>query len=206
MPGNYINMADACVMANRGSYFDLSMIEVLSLGVPLICAKVGGYKYLEDKAKGAFFFEPENVDELISTILNFIKLDGEQLSIAKEGNQELYQRELTSKSFAEGYINTIDKLYDDFEIKPQHRNIVRVPFEFPDELYKGRLLENKITKDVDKTTENLIKNNFQYKFIRFLVKKFYSNKLLCRFDRNPKKCFESSKKGYVRLAGKILFK
>ena len=74
-PGNYLNMADACVMANRGSYFDLSMVEALAQGVVLIAAKVGGYKYLEGKTSGVHFFEPGSVEELYGVCKRFCTMD-----------------------------------------------------------------------------------------------------------------------------------
>lgn len=52
MPGNYINMADACLCPNKGSLFDLSMIEILASGTPLIGCDVGGYKWLKGKTTG----------------------------------------------------------------------------------------------------------------------------------------------------------
>lgn len=126
-PGSFINMADACIIANRGSYFDLSMIENLSLGTPLIAAKVGGYKYLENKTTGVQYFKPESTTELIAAIKKFIQLSEKKKEKMRQSNIALYQKKLTPKHFAQGYLDTIDKLYSDFKISKTKRNLVRIP-------------------------------------------------------------------------------
>ncbi|MFD1696822.1 glycosyltransferase [Roseibium aestuarii] len=130
-PGNYLNLADACVIANRGSYFDLSMIEALSLGTPLVSAKIGGYKYLEGRTDGVLYFEPGSVDSLTDALTRFCQLSPETLTEWRRSNAALYEREMTPQKFATGYQDTIDQLYADFKIRPTDRKIVRLPFELP---------------------------------------------------------------------------
>lgn len=115
-PGDYINMADACITANRGSYFDLSMIEILSIGTPLISSSVGGYKWLKDKTDGVLFFEKEDVNGFIEQINKFISLNSKIKDDMKKHNQALYDTKLDIKFFGENYLDTIDQLYEDFNI------------------------------------------------------------------------------------------
>lgn len=125
-PGDYLNMSDAVVMANRGSYFDLGMIETLSLGTHLIAAKVGGYKYLEGKTKGVTFFEKESEQGLLKACDDFCFLEAETIKEGGLDNIRLYESEMTPEMFATNYKNTIDKMYEELDIKPRDRNIVKV--------------------------------------------------------------------------------
>jgi glycosyltransferase involved in cell wall biosynthesis len=140
-PGDFLNMADACVMANRGSYFDLSMVEALAQGIFLIAAKVGGYKYLEGKTKGVSFFTPESTDELFAACDNFCTLDIEKLDVGMQENLSLYKREMTPEKFAQGYLDTIDTMYADLSIKPKNRDIARMCYSaYPQEkIAKGQV-------------------------------------------------------------------
>jgi glycosyltransferase involved in cell wall biosynthesis len=125
-PGDYLNMSDAVVMANRGSYFDLGMIETLSLGTHLIAAKVGGYKYLEGKTKGVTFFEKESEEGLLKACDDFCFLEAETIQEGRLDNIRLYESEMTPEMFATNYKKTIDKMYEELDIKPRDRNIVKV--------------------------------------------------------------------------------
>lgn len=125
-PGDYLNMVDACVMANRGSYFDLGMIEALGLGVHLIAAKVGGYKYLEGKTRGVSFFERESENGLFNACDNFCQINLNDIQQGKNDNLALYEMEMTPLKFAKNYMDTIDKLYEDLSIQPKNRDIARV--------------------------------------------------------------------------------
>jgi len=124
-PGDFLNMADACVMANRGSYFDLSMVEALAQGIHLVAAKVGGYKYLEGKTSGVGFFEPESQEGLVQSCDDFCQMSLEDISNGKQDNLALYAKEMTPEKFAQGYQKTIDKMYKDLDIKPKNRDVVR---------------------------------------------------------------------------------
>ncbi|MBU2925114.1 glycosyltransferase [Colwellia sp. 2_MG-2023] len=124
-PGDFINMADACVMANRGSYFDLSMVEALAQGIHLIAAKVGGYKYLEGKTSGVTFFERESMEGLFQACEAFCQMSNKDINQGKQDNLALYTKEMTPEKFAQGYQATIDKMYTDLGIKSKDRDIVR---------------------------------------------------------------------------------
>lgn len=130
-PGDFINMADACLCPNRGSLFDLSMIEILSLSKPLICAKVGGYKFLEKKTSGVIYFEKENIFDFVSAIEKFLTLN--QIEIDKMGqeNRKLYDTELNLESFQKNYCNTIDEIYDYFKISSNSYSFADKTHLFP---------------------------------------------------------------------------
>ena len=47
-PASWLAACDYLVSANRQSYFDLSVMEALSLGTPMIIACTGGHRYFAD--------------------------------------------------------------------------------------------------------------------------------------------------------------
>lgn len=132
-PGNYINMADACLCPNKGSLFDLSMIEILALGTPLLGCYVGGYKWLSEKTNGALLAEPENTDDFERVVREFLNMTKEQKQEMSKQNSSLYEKQLHLKYFHQEYSNTIEKIYADFGISqgmpPHQRSKVPVDFE-----------------------------------------------------------------------------
>ena len=125
-PGNYINMADACLCPNRGSLFDLSMIEILASGTPLLGCKVGGYKWLTGKTQGVLLAEPENVDSFVNIISQFIEITSRQKEKMACDNIRLYEEQLHLKYFHERYADTLNQIYDDFNIYERKDSVNRI--------------------------------------------------------------------------------
>ncbi len=122
-PQEYINMADACLCPNRGSLFDLSMIEFLAFGKPIICSYVGGYRWLENKTSGILYSNVEDIDKFIDNILLFSRFSMEKINKMQSDNIKLYKKHLSLNSFQDNYCNTIDKIYKDFDISEKIYNI-----------------------------------------------------------------------------------
>ena len=110
-------MADAALCPNRGSLFDLSMIEILASATPLISSDVGGgYKSLRDITQGVIYAEPECVNSLVSAINSFIcSPHSKHIAMCQE-NYRLYTKELSLKSFWKNYSSCIDQIYTDFNV------------------------------------------------------------------------------------------
>lgn len=110
---DYINAADACVTANRGSYFDLSMIEIMSLGAILIASNVGGNKWLRGKTRGVLYFNSGDVSELIAAIEYLLTVPVSERVQMREENKNLYSCELTPFHFQNNYQKVIDHIRND---------------------------------------------------------------------------------------------
>ena len=128
-PGDFLEMADAALCPNRGSLFDLSMIEILASSTPLICSEVGGYKYLRNKTDGVFYTEPENVKSLISAILDFCELSKDQIISLGKSNFALYEDELSLEKFYLNYSSCVDQIYEDFNIRKSETNIKQIDIQ-----------------------------------------------------------------------------
>ena len=178
-PGDYLNMADCCLCPNRGSLFDLSMIEILASGTPLICSKVGGYRYLDGRTHGVFYSEPENVDSLVEQINRVMKLSDEELQKCSESNHSLYDRELSLKTFWSNYSSQIDNLYRDFNIDSDRLNEPsRLPLDLDTEcenILKNGFLINQSKPSTDKKKASNIKKNSSVNQINNDIKAFLVN-------------------------------
>lgn len=156
-PGDFINMADACIIPNRGSFFDLSMIEILALGKILICADVGGYQWLKNKTDGVFYFQSENIDQLVSKIIQFTQLNPHDVKRLQGNNELLYKELLDIKYFSYNYKEAIDKMYDDFHIKNTYNKYFKnVNIQYS---LESRLIP---TKDYSVSIENQIPQKYYH--------------------------------------------
>ena len=98
-PLNWYYSADYIINANRQSYFDLSVIEALSTGTPLILASNYGHNYYQEKSSGIINFNSNNPDELENILLNKIKKNQDKNS----ENIALYNDELSGTKYYERF-------------------------------------------------------------------------------------------------------
>lgn len=170
-PGDYLAIADFVLAPNRGSYFDLSMIEALAASVPLLCARVGGYKWLQGKTSGAIFFEPGNTDDFISKILEVSKLKKLDLKKLGDDNRNLYENKLTPKHFAVNYTRAIEQIYSDFNIdNAPNTPIISPELTFDDNSQGlGLIREQSVLKQI---LDGENKGKRAYLIARFLENRF----------------------------------
>lgn len=100
-----IHQSDVFILPNRETYFDLVMLEVLSLGVPIIASYTGGNRYFDNssytgialyKNEGEFF-------ELIDREKKERFLDG-------MANRKLYESQFTTSVFANNYVDIMHRI------------------------------------------------------------------------------------------------
>lgn len=110
-PGSIINSSDLFILPNRNTYFDLVLLEVLSLGKPVLASKTGGNKTIGKLTSGVQLFESENISEIISQIIYYKQNKEYLLKMGKE-NKNSYENNFTLEKFASRYLeilNQIDK-------------------------------------------------------------------------------------------------
>ena len=108
-PGSIVNASDLFILPNRSTYFDLVLLEVLSLGIPVIASNTGGNKTVSRLSNGVKLFESKNVDEIVNNILE-LSNNKEKLEEMKLYNIECYNNNFTLEKFAERYIDILDKI------------------------------------------------------------------------------------------------
>ena len=108
-PGSVIQASDVFVLPNKETYFDLVMLEVLSLGQIVVASYTGGNKYFEKYENSGIFLYNNNTEA--ENIINaLIKMsEGERKELRKK-NLELYKAEFTNEAFAKRYIDSLHKI------------------------------------------------------------------------------------------------
>lgn len=108
-PHSIISASDLFILPNRETYFDLVLLEVLSLGMPVLISNTGGNKYFKKyEDSGIFYFS--NTNEAISKIIELSKLDKKSLEKLGQKNQKIFEKDFNEKIFAKNYIQLIESL------------------------------------------------------------------------------------------------
>lgn len=105
-PISWYERVDYVINANRQSYFDLSVIEALSTGVPIIMANNYGHKWFNGKSELITMFDG-SVDNLSKILISdtLTKRD-----INNRSNIELYENFLTDKLYYERFKEFFNQL------------------------------------------------------------------------------------------------
>lgn len=109
-PGSIIQGSDIFVLPNKETYFDLVMLEVLSLGQIVLASKTGGNKYFERFSDSGIRLY-QNLDEAENDIEKFLTMPAGELSALREKNLKIYNENFTTEVFAENYIKVLKKIF-----------------------------------------------------------------------------------------------
>ena len=107
-PGSIIAASDLFVLPNKETYFDLILLEVLSLGQLVLASWTGGNKYFAKFVESGIFFY-EKIDEAVKIIDDIIALSETEITKLKNYNKTIYYNNFTNIKFAERYIMTVKK-------------------------------------------------------------------------------------------------
>lgn len=108
-PHSLINASDIFILPNEETYFDLVMLEVLSLGKVVVASKTGGNKQFEKmNASGVFLYSSE--EEAINIIQFLMKMDKNHLKELGNENKVLYESYFSNEVFARNYIDVINDM------------------------------------------------------------------------------------------------
>lgn len=110
-PGNIVSASDVFVLPNRRTFFDLVLLEVMSIGKPVIVSFTGGNKFVAKQTSGVITFERENVSELAKRILDFSILKQEEIEKFGLENRILYENFYTPEKFARRYREEVGKIF-----------------------------------------------------------------------------------------------
>ena len=104
-----IAASDVFILPNKETYFDLVLLEVLSLGKIVIASKTGGNKYFKKiNAKGIMVY---NTIEEAAFLLDKVKLmNADLIKELEEENKKIFMDRFSLKVFAEKYISLINNL------------------------------------------------------------------------------------------------
>lgn len=90
------------VLPNRETYFDLVMLEVLSLGKIVVASRTGGNKYFEKmNVNGVLLYD--TIDEAVEILEEINKMDLITRNKLEKSNLEFFEKNLTSSVMYENY-------------------------------------------------------------------------------------------------------
>ena len=107
---NIIKNSDMFVLPNEKTYFDLILLEVLSMGTPVLLSETGGNKYFKRYSEnGLFYFEKYNLKEALKEFDEAYNLwKDRKLSLDGDKNYKIFKKNFTVNIFGENYA----KLYN----------------------------------------------------------------------------------------------
>lgn len=107
-PHSIIAASNLFVLPNKETYFDLVLLEVLSLGKIVVASETGGNKHFVGKL-GDGFHSYKTCDEAVKSILKISQMSDETIGKIEIQNAKYFDENLSLDIFGRNYI----KFYDD---------------------------------------------------------------------------------------------
>lgn len=99
--------ADIFVLPNRETYFDLIMLEALSLGTIVVASNTGGNKHFVND-KGVFLYD--DISKAVDIILNIWKMSPKEKNELNENNKKVFENQYDIAVFANNYVKLLQNL------------------------------------------------------------------------------------------------
>ena len=108
-PASFISASDVSVLPNRVTYFDIVMMEILSLGKIVLASRTGGNKFFEKNGlPGVFLYD--TIDEAVSTLLEIKSMSPSEREALGKQNIEFYSKNLSVASMYDSYMQCIEEI------------------------------------------------------------------------------------------------
>lgn len=109
-PHSLINASDVFVLPNRVTYFDIVMIEILSLSKIVVASRTGGNKYFEKMGlRGVLLYDTtEEAVEILNKLKEMPKAEREEMG---RSNYSFYKKYLTVESMYDSYLKVLNDIY-----------------------------------------------------------------------------------------------
>ena len=108
-PHSLIAASDVFVLPNKETYFDLVLLEVLSLGTPVVATRTGGNRYFERLgSSGIFLFE--DVAGFSNHVFEVRQAGSEGRDCMRAANRSLFKERFTCREFARNYALVFDMI------------------------------------------------------------------------------------------------
>ena len=106
-PHSLIAASDLFILPNKETYFDLVLLEVLSLGVIVLASDTGGNRYFKNQVGVSFYADEEDA---INKIVELLSLSYEEKEIRQKDNIALFDKYFNDAVFAQNYVNLMNSL------------------------------------------------------------------------------------------------
>ncbi len=109
-PHDLINASDLFILPNKETYFDLILLEVLSIGKTVLATNTGGNKYFKKfKDSGIFYYNYNETNNAVKIIEQLMK---EDLSKLDYKNQKIMEENFTVSIFVDKYIEKLKEILE----------------------------------------------------------------------------------------------
>ena len=108
-PHSVINASDIFVLPNKNTYFDLILLEVMSLGKPVLFTFTGGNKFMYKLNKGGLF-KYSTVNEAITELKKIMKFSPSDLGKIGNTNKDIFNDNFTVSKFYENYKSVLKEI------------------------------------------------------------------------------------------------
>lgn len=113
-PHSLIQASDLFILPNRETYFDLILLEVLSLGQIVVVSSTGGNRYFRKyRSSGMIFYN--NLQQAIDAVNMVRTWDTKAVAQARQENQALFDNHFTTAHFTEEYLKVLEKIVHEKE-------------------------------------------------------------------------------------------
>lgn len=108
-PHSLISASDVFVLPNRVTYFDVVMLEILSLGKIVITSRTGGNKYFEKAGvPGVLLYD--TIDEAVELLKLVKRMPAEKRIKLENANKDFYRAHLSNSAMYDGYIELLTSI------------------------------------------------------------------------------------------------
>ena len=106
---SYISASDVFVLPNKETYFDIVMLEILSLGKIVVASRTGGNKYFErNNCRGVFLYDTE--DEAVEILQRINKMSLTERESLGRYNKEFYNKYHTVSAMYDQYVELLNSI------------------------------------------------------------------------------------------------
>jgi len=106
-PHSLMKSSNVFILPNKETYFDLIMLENLSLGNIVIASNTGGNRYFND-CDGILLYN--SIEEAIKKVESIFNKSKEECELLSASNVELFNKKFNSRQFALNYLSLIEQL------------------------------------------------------------------------------------------------
>lgn len=106
-PGSIANASDVFILPNKRTYFDLVLLEMLSLGKTCIASNTGGNITVSKHTEGVILYD--DVSQAVEKI-DFLYNNKNKIYEYGNENRKLYEKRYTIEKFTERYIEFFNKI------------------------------------------------------------------------------------------------
>lgn len=109
-PFTYVNASDVMIIPNRETYFDLALLQALSIGTMLLISDTGGNKYFKNNEdKGIFVFNDET--DALEHIARIRQFDSNEINFRKAKMKDYFVRNFSNEVFYKNYCELLKNIY-----------------------------------------------------------------------------------------------